>query len=147
MLGHQERPANVDRHHPVPQRHIDLGEFLLLQRGKQCRVVHQDVDLAELLHRPGNEALHRRFVADVTDHAAGGAAPMPGRDFIGERTAIGNVRDHHLGAGVGERGDVVAADAVRAAGDDRASPGKAAHRTMPTSRRGARTLRRLRAAA
>ena len=98
VLGHQERAAHVHRHDAIPHRDVDLGEVLLLERGIDRRVVDQDVDLAEPLHGLGDQRLHLALVADVEGHAGGGVAAVLGGELGGERAAVGNVGDHHLGA-------------------------------------------------
>ena len=85
-------------------------------------------------------------LADVAGHACGRVAAVLRRDLGGERGAIGDVRDHDLGALGGERLRVVAADALGAAGDDRGAASEPRHGSVLPGSQRRRNFRRFRVA-
>ena len=116
VLGHQKYAADIDRHHAIPQRDIDLGDLLLLKRREQSGIVDQNVDLAEAVHGLGHQRLDRAFVADVGDGAFDRIGAVLARQLLGDRLAVGNIGDHQARALRGERPGIMAADALSAAG-------------------------------
>src|SRR6266446_6321573 len=76
VFDHQKRPAQIDRHHLVPQLGVDLGTLGFLQRREQRGVVHQHVDLAEALDGGCDQRPDRSFVADVGDGAGHRIGPV-----------------------------------------------------------------------
>jgi hypothetical protein len=136
VLHHQERPAQIDRHHLVPEIRVDLGAFRLLQGCKQRGVVHQHVDPAKALHGGCDQRLDRAFIADVGDGADHRIRPMLGGDFLRDLLAVGNIGDHDARAFGGERQRIVPADALRSAGDNGGTAGQSPHAATPSGRGG-----------
>jgi hypothetical protein len=118
VLGHQEQAAHIDRHHPVPQRNVDVGEWLLLQGCEQRRIVDQDVDPAEPFHGGGDQPFDLRLVAHVDGLAEHRIGAVSFCDFGRQLVAIGDVGDHHPGAFRRQRQRIMPADALGPAGHD-----------------------------
>ena len=104
------------------------------KRREQRGVVDQNVDLAEPLHRLGDQRLHRAFVADIGDAACHRIGAVRARQFRGELLAVGNVGDHQARALGGERARIVHADAFGAAGEDRHAAVETRHHFLLLSR-------------
>jgi len=60
-----ERPARIDRHHPVPFLRRDLGERLLRDLAEEGGVVDQHLDAAERLLGCLHQRRHRLGVAHI----------------------------------------------------------------------------------
>ena len=127
VLHHQERPAQIDRHHLVPEIGVDLCALGLLQGREQRGVVYQHVDPAEALHGGGDQGLDRAFVADVGDGADHRIRSVLGGDLLRYLLAVGDIGDHDARAFGGERQRIVPADALGSAGDNGGTAGQSPH--------------------
>src|SRR5262249_59243176 len=133
VLDHEEYAADIDRHHLVPQRHIDVLHLQRGQRRVEGGVVDQDVDPAEPLHGPGHQFLHLRLLAHVEHHAGHRVGAVPGGQLGRELAAVGDVGDYDAGAFRRYRLRVVASDPARPAGDYGDASIQSGHGVLPRS--------------
>jgi len=116
VLHQQKRPAQIDRHHAVPQANIDFGALGFLKRRKQSRVVDDDIDLAEPLHGFGDQSLDRGLVADVGNGAFDRIGAVLARKRCSDVLAVGDIGDHQASAFGNKGARIVLAYSFGAAG-------------------------------
>ena len=110
-LHAEERARQVDVDDLLPLRHVELAD---LAEGDDAGVVHQNIELAELVDRGGNRGVPLLGRRDVEVHIARGVT-----DLVGQRLAllVEDVADHHLGALGHQSPRVLGAHAPSAATD------------------------------
>ena len=110
-LHAEKRARQVDVDDLLPLRHVELAD---LAEGDDAGVVHQNVELAELVDRGGNRGVPLLGRRDVEVHIARGVT-----DLVGQRLAllVEDVADHHLGALGHQSPRVLCAHAPSAATD------------------------------
>ena len=113
-LRSEPHAAHVDRHELVPLRRRNLPEGPHRQRREHGRVVDEDVDAAEFVHRRRRELVAARFIRDVGAHEMAFHLGRHRLAFVGIE-----LRDHHLRAFLRQAMRVGAAETLARAGDDR----------------------------
>ncbi len=113
-LGGEEGAVEVDGQHLLPVRELELFHRM---NDLDARIADQDVDAAKGRHAGFNAGVDLLFVRHVHGNANG--LPAAGLDFGGGRVSGGlvQVRDHDLGAFLGEHDGDLLADAAGRAGD------------------------------
>jgi hypothetical protein len=115
FLNQPERGLEIHR-----QREIKLVIRQLLDRtdGVDARVVHDDVEPSEALHRLGNDAFHLGPMAHVGLVEPRRAATLDDGIRHGVAIRLTARGDDDLGAGLGEYTSDALTDALAGAGDD-----------------------------
>src|SRR4051794_11859940 len=89
LAGAEERPAQVDRDHPVEVR---AGELLGRVRELDARVVDEDVEATEALRRLADHAHDIVFAGDVALHEDVAHALLPDSAYAGVYLVLGTGR-------------------------------------------------------
>ena len=115
LLRAQHRPAQIDRHQPIPVAHRHVGERAAEQDGS---VVDQDVQPAEFVPDAGKGHLDRDGVGDIQHQCRGTQAQGTEPGNGDGQFRFGTAGDDGVSALAGQRFGGGCADASAAAGDE-----------------------------
>lgn len=114
MLGAQPGPFQIDREDTLPFR---FRHRRGVEIGVDARVVHQDIESAELLPRCGDGPLDIRLASDIAAHEEDARVGAAERRLHSLSALLVDVEQGDTSPFVVELLDDSAANALRAAGD------------------------------